>query len=167
MAKGMLPRELREAYEEAIQSPGRHGALRLEGGLFGPGFLALLERGEAPFQSPKDFGLPRGSLQEEMALAYREAKALWRLFRERLEGVLGTEREGEVTRERWVRPFLTLLGYRLNYRGPAQAGGRSYPILYRADEGLEAPPVHVVPWGQDLGRAGRGAAPPTASSRTT
>jgi hypothetical protein len=37
-------------------------ALRLEGGLFGPGFLALLEKGAVPFQSPKDFGLPRGSL---------------------------------------------------------------------------------------------------------
>jgi hypothetical protein len=135
-------------------------ALRLEGGLFGPEFLALLEKGAVPFQSPKDFGLPRGSLQEEMALAYQEAKALWRLFKERLEGALGTEREGEVTRERWVRPFLTLLGYRLDYRGHAQAGGKTYPILYRADEGSEAPPVHVVPWSQELGKAGRGGRSP-------
>ncbi len=135
-------------------------ALRLEGGLFGPEFLALLEKGAVPFQSPKDFGLPKGSLQEEMALAYQEAKALWRLFKERLEGALGTEREGEVTRERWVRPFLTLLGYRLDYRGHAQAGGKTYPILYRADEGSEAPPVHVVPWSQELGKAGRGGRSP-------
>ena len=135
-------------------------ALRLEGGLFGPEFLALLEKGAVPFQSPKDFGLPKGSLQEEMALAYQEAKALWRLFKERLEGALGTEREGEVTRERWVKPFLTLLGYRLDYRGHAQAGGKTYPILYRADEGSEAPPVHVVPWSQELGKAGRGGRSP-------
>jgi len=135
-------------------------ALRLEGGLFGPEFLALLEKGAVPFQSPKDFGLPKGSLQEEMALAYQEAKALWQLFKERLEGALGTEREGEVTRERWVRPFLTLLGYRLDYRGHAQAGGKTYPILYRADEGSEAPPVHVVPWSQELGKAGRGGRSP-------
>jgi hypothetical protein len=95
-----------------------------------------------------------------MALAYQEAKALWRLFKERLEGALGTEREGEVTRERWVRPFLTLLGYRLDYRGHAQAGGKTYPILYRADEGSEAPPAHVVPWSQELGKAGRGGRSP-------
>ena len=146
--------------EKPVRTGEKGKAIHLEGGLFGPEFLALLERGAVPFQSPKDFGLPKGSLQEEMTLAYREAKTIWRVFRERLEGVLGTEREGEVTRERWVRPFLTLLGYRLDYRGPAQAGGRSYPILYRADEGNEAPPVHVVPWSQDLGRVGRGGRSP-------
>lgn len=135
---------------------GEESALRLEGGLFGPEFLALLEKGAVPFQTPRDFGLPRGrSLQEEIAEAYREAKTLYTLFRARLERALGTEAEGEVTRERWVRPFLSLLGYRLDYRGHAEAGGRKYEILYRADEGEEAPPVHVVPWGQDLSRATR------------
>jgi hypothetical protein len=104
-------------------------ALRLEGGLFGAGFLDLLEKGGVPFQSPKDFGLPKGrSLQEEIAEAYREARALYALFRGRLERALGTEAEAEVTRERWVRPFLSLLGYRLDYRGHAEAGGRKYEI---------------------------------------
>ena len=135
---------------------GEESALRLEGGLFGPEFLALLEKGAVPFQTPRDFGLPRGrSLQEEIAEAYREAKTLYTLFRARLERALGTEAEGEVTRERWVRPFLSLLGYRLSYRGHAEAGDRKYEILYRADEMEEAPPVHVVPWGQDLSRATR------------
>ncbi|MFN4073486.1 MAG: Eco57I restriction-modification methylase domain-containing protein [Thermus sp.] len=144
------------AEPKASRRRGEESALRLEGGLFGPEFLALLEKGAVPFQTPRDFGLPRGrSLQEEIAEAYREAKTLYTLFRARLERALGTEAEGEVTRERWVRPFLSLLGYRLDYRGHAEAGGRKYEILYRADEGEEAPPVHVVPWGQDLSRATR------------
>lgn len=144
------------AEPKASRRRGEESALRLEGGLFGPEFLALLEKGTVPFQTPRDFGLPRGrSLQEEIAEAYREAKTLYTLFRARLERALGTEAEGEVTRERWVRPFLSLLGYRLDYRGHAEAGGRKYEILYRADEGEEAPPVHVVPWGQDLSRATR------------
>jgi hypothetical protein len=128
----------------------------VEGGLFGPDFLADLRAGKVPFQTAKDFHLPQGrSLQEEISATYQEAKALYALFRSRLEGALGTEAEGELTRERWVRQFLGLLGYRLHYRGWVEAGGKRYEILYGADESPESPPVHVVPWSQDLSRAGR------------
>jgi hypothetical protein len=128
----------------------------VEGGLFGPDFLADLRAGKVPFQTAKDFHLPQGrSLQEEISATYQEAKALYALFRSCLEGALGTEAEGELTRERWVRQFLGLLGYRLHYRGWVEAGGKRYEILYGADESPESPPVHVVPWSQDLSRAGR------------
>ncbi|GLV49278.1 hypothetical protein TJA_23790 [Thermus sp. LT1-2-5] len=131
------------------------GTLRVEGGLFGPDFLEALRRGEVPFQGAKDFGLPPGrALQEEISETYEEAKALYSVLRKRIEGALGTEAEGELTR-RWVRSFLELLGYRLHHRGWAEAGGKRYEILYGADEAPESPPVHVVPWSQDLSRAGR------------
>ncbi|MCS7217347.1 MAG: hypothetical protein NZ924_06810, partial [Candidatus Bipolaricaulota bacterium] len=129
--------------------------IRLEGGLFGQDFLERLLKGEVALgQAARDFGL-RGSLQEATAQAYEDARAYWALFRRRLERLAPGEPDTGLTRERWVIPFLSLLGYDLAYQGWVEAAGRKWPISHRADPDPQAPPVLVVGYGTDLSRADR------------
>ncbi|MDW8186385.1 MAG: hypothetical protein RMM07_14160, partial [Anaerolineae bacterium] len=82
-------------------------------------------------------------------------RAYWALFRRRLERLAPGEPDTGLTRERWVIPFLSLLGYDLAYQGWVEAAGRKWPISHRADPDPQAPPVLVVGYGTDLSRADR------------
>jgi len=129
-------------------------AARIEGGLFAPDLLEQLLAEELPGQKPRDFGLGgRRGLTDEIAAAFADARALWQVFQRRLErlpeGDLGTT----VTRDAWTIPFLGLLGYELHYNRRAYTvGGLTFAVSHRAGDPEDAPPVHIVGVGQELGR---------------
>ena len=99
------------AVAERVTSRGQ--AVRLEGGLFGPDFLELLKSGELPGQKAADFGITDRPLIEEIAAAYRDAKRYWEAFRSGLERLPPDDPGTSLTRERWMIPFLSLLGLSL------------------------------------------------------
>ncbi|MCX7844511.1 MAG: N-6 DNA methylase, partial [Candidatus Bipolaricaulota bacterium] len=135
-----------------VRSPGP--VIRLEGGLFSPDFLDRLSEKDAPGQKPEDFGLPKGeSLLEHIAEVYQDARVYWQRFREALERLSPEDRATSLTRDRWVIPFLSLLGYELE-RNPTAwvVGGETFAISHRAGAGEDAPPVHIAGARQELGR---------------
>ncbi len=132
----------------------RGPAIRLEGSLLGPDILEQLRTSDLPGQKPQDFGLPqRASLLDEVAAVFEEARQMWTAFQHRLDRLPHDDPGTTVTREVWMRPFLSLLGYeiRFNRREYYEDVG-VYPISHRAGDNLDAPPVHIVGARDALGR---------------
>ncbi len=129
-------------------------AIRIEGGLLGPDTLEQLLAGELPGQKPKDFGLDgRHNLTEEIASAFADARTHWEVFQRRLARLPEDNPATSVTRDAWVIPFLSLLGYELRYSPHAhEIDGMTFAISHRAGEADDAPPVHIVGARQELGR---------------
>jgi len=129
-------------------------AVRIEGGLLGPDTLEQLLAGDLPGQKPKDFGFDgRRSLTDEIAGVFADARAEWEVFQRRLERLPDGDPATSVTRDAWVIPFLSLLGYELRYNPRAyEVDGVTFAISHRAGEPEDAPPVHIVGARQELGR---------------
>ncbi len=129
-------------------------AIRIEGGLLGPDTLDILLSGDPLGQKPRDFGLDgRRSLTDEIASVFADARTQWEIFRHRLERLPETDPGTSVTRDAWMIPFLSLLGYELRYNPRAyEVAGATFAISHRAGEAEEAPPVHIVGARQELGR---------------
>jgi hypothetical protein len=139
-------------------------AIRLEGGLLGPDILDAALAGDLPGQQPRDFGLDGSrSLTDEIAGVFADAQAQWALFRRRLARTPPNPPAGggdwggaatAITRDAWVIPFLSLLGYDLHANPhPYEIDEAHFAISHRAGAADDAPPVHIVGVRQDLGRA--------------
>jgi hypothetical protein len=139
-------------------------AIRLEGGLLSPDILEAALAGDLPGQQPRDFGLDGSrSLTDEIASAFADAQAQWALFRRRLARTPPNPPAGggdwggaatAITRDAWVIPFLSLLGYDLHANPhPYEIDEARFAISHRAGAADDAPPVHIVGVRQDLGRA--------------
>jgi hypothetical protein len=138
-------------------------AIRLEGGLLGPDILDAALAGDLPGQQPRDFGLDGSrSLTDEIAGAFADAQAQWALFRRRLARLPDDDPATAITRDAWVIPFLSLLGYDLHANPhPYEIDEARFAISHRASAADDAPPVHIVGVRQDLGRV-----PPAGRPRT-
>jgi hypothetical protein len=124
----------------------------VEGGLLAPDLLDRIYEGTAPGQKPVDFG-HTGRLESEIAAVWQEAREHWRAFQHRLERLPENDPATTVTRDQWVIPLLSLLGYELVYTPrAAEVEGKTYAISHRAGRGEGAPPVHVVGCRQSLDR---------------
>ena len=158
-------------------------SIRIEGGLLGPDLLDQLRAEELPGQRPADFAAPRlGSvatktrakgaqvckerpvdggeprpkrnLTNEIARAFADARSLWSIFQHRYERLPTGDPGTSMTRASWVEPFLGLLDYDLIYNRRAyDLGGLTLAISHRAGAPQDAPPIHIVGIGQELGRA--------------
>jgi hypothetical protein len=133
-------------------------AVRIEGGLLGPDTLEKLLAGELPGQKLQDFGLDgRRSLTDEIASVFADARTQWEVFQRRLERLPKDDPATSVTRDAWLIPFLSLLGYELRYNARAHdIDGATFAISHRAGEAEDAPPVHLVGVRQELGRLAPG-----------
>ena len=132
----------------------RFPSLRVEGGLISFDLIESIAEGEAPGQKPADFGLPaKAHFLDEISDAWAAARRYWEAFRSRLEQLPPQDPGTSVTRDGWVIPLMSLLGYELSYRPRAHlVDGLTFAISHGADPGEDAPPVHVVGWRQELGK---------------
>jgi hypothetical protein len=129
-------------------------SIRIEGGLLGPDILEQVLAGDLPGQKPRDFGLDgKRGLTDEIAAVFADARAQWEVFQRRLERLPADDPATSVTRDAWMIPFLSLLGYELRYNPRAyEVDGLTFAISHRAGEAEDAPPVHIVGARQELGR---------------
>lgn len=132
----------------------RFQSLRIEGGLFSPDIIDRLAEGDMPGQKPADFGLPaRSNFIDEVSKAWGAAYRYWEAFRARLEQLPPEDLGTSMTRDLWIVPLFSLLGYELTYRPRAQVvDGLTFAVSHGASPGEDAPPVHVVGWRQELGK---------------
>jgi hypothetical protein len=124
--------------------------------LFAPDLLEQAMAEELAGQRPRDFGLKGARrLTDEISAVLTGAKELWSELHRALERRPATEDDPgtSITREKWVIPFLNSLGYQLKFNQQSyKLGGMSFAISHRAGESPDAPPVHIVGIGQELGR---------------
>jgi len=127
----------------------KYESLSWEGSLIGPETLEKLSDENAlPGQKAADFGL-NGKVRDEILEAWAEAKAQWALFsnrraRDDSKDIYGTSR----TRQSWIIPFLSLLGYELENSPAVEVAGKSYAISHRSTG--RACSVHIVGFNESL-----------------
>ena len=151
-------------------------SIRIEGGLLGPELLDQVIAADVPGQKPADFGLePKRNLTDEIAAAFADSRALWGVFQSRLSHLSEADLATSMTRDSWVIPFLSLLGYELTYNQRAyEIDGQTFAISHSAasprppdgrgikselstlnpqlSTSSDGPPIHVVGARQELGR---------------
>jgi hypothetical protein len=151
-------------------------SIRIEGGLLGPELLDQVIAADVPGQKPADFGLePKRNLTDEIAAAFADSRALWGVFQNRLSSLSEADLATSMTRDSWVIPFLSLLGYELTYNQRAyEIDGQTFAISHSAasprpsdGRGIKSapstlnsqlstspdgPPIYVVGARQELGR---------------
>ncbi|WP_051871078.1 Eco57I restriction-modification methylase domain-containing protein [Chloroflexus sp. MS-G] len=135
--------------------------LRIAGGLFGPDLPEQLLRGELPYQQPEDFGISsRRHLNDEIAAVFHDACTLWGVFQNRLARLDERDSATSLTRDAWMIPLLSMLGYELRYNARAyDIDGMSFAISHRLGEDDDAVPVHIVGFRQELDQLAPGGRP--------
>jgi hypothetical protein len=128
--------------------------LKLEGGLIGHDIIERIAAGEECGQKPIDFGFDtRSRLSDEIAAAWSDARDLWHVLERRLERLPQDDLATTVTRDQWVIPLLSSLGYDLIYQPrAAEIDGFTFSISHKAGKDDDAPPVHIVGARQSLDR---------------
>jgi len=132
----------------------RFPCLNIEGGLFAGDLIDQIGDGTVQGQKPADFKLsPRTYLTDEIAAAWTDARSFWTAFQHRLERLPQEDTATSITRDQWMIPLLSLLGYELTYASrAAEVDGQTYAISHRAGQDENSPPVHIVGCRQSLDR---------------
>ncbi len=132
----------------------RFPCLNLEGGLLAADLLDQIAEETAPGQKAADFGFDRRRyLTDEIAAAWTDARAFWIAFQHRLSRLPADDPATSVTRDQWMIPLFSLLGYELVYTPrAAEVDGQTYALSHRVGNEETGPPVHIVGYGQSLDR---------------
>ena len=138
--------------------------LRAEGAILPADLLQRVATGDRNLSglTPEDYHLDKGErLNEATNRAWNRLVGTWATFREARAklppGDLGTT----VTRERWLLPLFSELGYgRLLTTKAIEVEGKSYPISH----GWQHTPIHLVGCQVELGTRTAGVAGASRSS---
>ena len=119
-------------------------SIRLEGTILSADLLDAIERADKHGQEPRDFGFEPGTkVKDEIASTWATAKALWSAYQSRLsnlrEGSTGTTE----TRNLFISPLLSLLGYSPELTEAEMLNGKSYAISHR-DPTRDSFPIHIT-----------------------
>lgn len=129
-------------------------SIDIQGSILSTDLLARIRSEQATFQQGKDFNpdLTNAKLKDEISLAWQEAKGQWTIYKSKLTRLKEGETGTTETRNFWISPLLTNLGYNLTFnRTSEEINGKSFPIGYR-DSNLDNFPVYVGGYHESLDR---------------
>lgn len=127
-------------------------SIDIQGSILSTDLLAKIRSEQAGFQQGKDFhpDLTNAKLKDEISLAWQEAKGQWTIYKSKLARLKEGETGTTETRNFWISPLLTNLGYNLTFdRKGEELNGKSFPIGYR-DSSLDNFPVYVGGYHESL-----------------
>jgi hypothetical protein len=127
-------------------------SIDIQGSILSTDLLAKIRSEQATFQQGKDFyaDLSNAKLKDEISLAWHEAKGQWTIYKSKLSRLKEGETGTTETRNFWISPLLTNLGYNLTFnRQSEELNGKSFPIGYR-DNSLDNFPVYVGGYHESL-----------------
>lgn len=127
-------------------------SIDIQGSILSTDLLAKIRSEQATFQQGKDFypDLSNAKLKDEISLAWQEAKGQWTIYKSKLSRLKEGETGTTETRNFWISPLLTNLGYNLTFnRQSEELNGKSFPIGYR-DSSLDNFPVYVGGYHESL-----------------
>jgi len=125
-------------------------SMRIEGAILSPDIVERLE--DAPGQKPVDFGFDSTiKVKDEIVRAWADAQDYWRIYQRKLESIKADSPATTETRQQWIVPFLSLLGYQLEYQSRGvELNGKLYAISHRVvNQGHT--PVHVIGCNEPAG----------------
>jgi hypothetical protein len=127
-------------------------SIDIQGSILSTPLLAKIRSEQASFQQGKDFhpDYTNAKLKDEISLAWQEAKGQWTIFKSKLARLKDGETGTRETRNFWISPMLTNLGYNLTFsRQSEELNGKSFPIGYR-DSSLDNFPLYVGGYHESL-----------------
>jgi hypothetical protein len=92
-------------------------SIDIQGSILSTDLLAKIRSEQATFQQGKDFNpdLTNAKLKDEISLAWQEAKGQWTIYKSKLTRLKDGETGTTETRNFWISPLLTNLGYNLTF----------------------------------------------------
>ncbi len=135
--------------------------VQFEGNLLAADITAELLAGSIKGQGSEDFGLAKSDkLEDEIAIAWGDAKAYWASFQRQLNRLDAEDTATSITREMVVL-LLKSLGYTPIYTAKAEVvEGQTYAISHRAESGENKPPIHIIGCRLDIDKR-----PPSGTPR--
>lgn len=127
-------------------------SIDIQGSILSTDLLAKIRSEQASFQQGKDFNpdLTTAKLKDEISLAWQDAKGQWTIYKSKLNRLKEGETGTTETRNFWISPLLTNLGYNLTFnRTSEELNGKSFPIGYR-DSSLDNFPMYVGGYHESL-----------------
>lgn len=141
--------------------PAHHTAfttIRIEGAILPPDLLQRIADGDASIEglSPDAYHLAKGEkINEAINRAWNRVLGAWTAFRARADKLPEGDAGTTITREHWLLPLFTELGYgRLATAKAIEIEGDSYPISH----GWQNTPIHLVGLRVDLDTRTKGVA---------
>ncbi len=120
-------------------------SIDIQGSIISSDLLAKIRSEQADFQQGKDFSseLSNSKLKDEISSAWQDAKGQWAIFQSKLSRLKNGETATTETRNFWVVPLLSNLGYTLSYNAQAEElNGKAFNIGYR-DSQLDGLPIYI------------------------
>ncbi len=127
-------------------------SIDIQGSILSTDLLAKIRSEQASSQQGKDFNpdFTNAKLKDEIILAWQEAKGQWIIYKSKLARLKERETGTTETRNFWISPLLTNLGYNLTFnRQSEELNGKSFPIGHR-DSNLYGFPVYVGGYHESL-----------------
>jgi methylase of polypeptide subunit release factors len=125
--------------------------VRIEGSIFTADILEKIAQEELKGQVPGDFGFKKGiKVKDEIASAWADAQAQWRIFKHRQERVDRDKSGASETRQSWMIPFLSFLGYDARHSPRAEmVNNQTYAISHH-DPSIKGFPIHIMGFNDSL-----------------
>lgn len=129
-------------------------SIEIQGSIISSDLLGKIRSEQASFQLGKDFNkdFTNAKLKDDISSAWQDAKGQWTIFQNKLSRLKESETGTTETRNFWIVPLLTNLGYNLNYSRQAEEfNGKSFTISYR-DSQIDGFPVYIGGFNESLDR---------------
>ncbi|RLC46724.1 MAG: restriction endonuclease, partial [Candidatus Cloacimonadota bacterium] len=139
----------------------KYPTIRIEGSILSADILDKIQQGELLGQKPKDFWLEgSGSkVKDEIVKAWADAQDMWRIYQRKIESIPDNKTGTTETRNFWMVPFLSLLGYDMQlYRSAQNINNKSYAISHNASN-LDTFPIHIMGFNDSLDKKRRDSGP--------
>ena len=127
-------------------------SIDIQGSIISSDLLGKIRSEQAGFQLGKDFNkdFTNAKLKDEISSAWQDAKGQWTIFQHKLSRLNEGEAGTTETRNFWIVPLLTSLGYNLNFnRQSEEFSGKTFTIAYR-DSQIDGFPVYVGGFNESL-----------------
>lgn len=129
-------------------------SIDIQGSIISAELLSKIRSEQANYQQGKDFSkdFSNPKLKDEISAAWQDAKGQWVIFQNKINRLKEGETGTTETRNFWMIPLLSNLGYNLNFiRQAEELNGKSFPISYR-DSQIDGFPVYIGGYHESLDR---------------
>lgn len=125
-------------------------SITIQGNIISTETLDKISKEEINFQKSADFGFKKEvRVRDEIGLAYAMVRGYWNSFKLKIDRLGEEDSATTETRNLWMIPFLTELGYTIEKSNLETINGKAYAVSHRAGN-LDRFPIHVVSYKQDL-----------------